>query len=109
MLNVLPSPQSIVLENLTFPFLRPNILDVKLGTVLYAEGAPADKVARMEKTARETTSASTGIRLTGFQVRDLPATQRAWNSSLNTRIGVRQYHGEAREHAQGVREEHQAR
>ena len=68
MLNVLPSPQSIVLENLTFPFLRPNILDVKLGTVLYAEGAPADKVARMEKTARETTSEQTGVRLTGFQV-----------------------------------------
>lgn len=73
MLNVLPSPQSIVLENLTFPFLRPNILDVKLGTVLYAEGASPEKIARMEKTAQETTSATTGIRLTGFQVRAPPA------------------------------------
>ncbi|KAK7048569.1 kinase [Favolaschia claudopus] len=49
--------QSIVLENLSHPFLKPNILDVKLGT----------KVARMIKTAEATTSAKTGIRLTGFQ------------------------------------------
>jgi hypothetical protein len=62
-------PQSIVLENLSFPFAKPNILDVKLGTVLYDEDAPPEKVARMEKTARDTTSFETGIRLTGFQVR----------------------------------------
>ncbi|KAF8162719.1 hypothetical protein B0H34DRAFT_794504 [Crassisporium funariophilum] len=61
---------SIVLENLSFPFLKPNILDVKLGTVLYDETASADKVARMEKTARDTTSYETGVRLTGFQVYD---------------------------------------
>ena len=60
---------SLVLENLSFPFLKPNILDVKLGTVLHEEGASADKQARMNKTARETTSHETGIRLTGFQVR----------------------------------------
>lgn len=36
----------MVLENLSFGFLKSNILDVKLGTVLY------DKVARIEKAAR---------------------------------------------------------
>ncbi|CAA7260949.1 unnamed protein product [Cyclocybe aegerita] len=60
--------QSLVLENLSFSFLKPNILDVKLGTVLYDETAPPEKVARMEKAARDTTSFEKGIRLTGFQV-----------------------------------------
>lgn len=58
-----------MLENLSFPFLKPNILDVKLGTVLHEEGASAEKQARMDKTARATTSHETGVRLTGFQVR----------------------------------------
>ncbi|KAK0185980.1 SAICAR synthase-like protein [Armillaria mellea] len=61
---------SLVLENLSHPFMRPNILDIKLGTVLYDEDASPEKVARMEKAARETTSFETGIRLTGFQVHD---------------------------------------
>ncbi|KAJ7818523.1 hypothetical protein B0H14DRAFT_2839255 [Mycena olivaceomarginata] len=64
-LNVKPS---IVLENLAHALVKPNILDIKLGTVLYDEAAPPDKVARMIKTAETTTSLKTGIRLTGFQV-----------------------------------------
>ncbi|KAF9528253.1 hypothetical protein CPB83DRAFT_854709 [Crepidotus variabilis] len=62
--------ESIVLENLSHTFLKPNILDIKLGTVLYDETASAEKVARMEKAARDTTSFETGVRLTGFQVHD---------------------------------------
>ncbi|KAF7314564.1 Kinase [Mycena kentingensis (nom. inval.)] len=62
--------ESLVLENLTHAFTKPNILDIKLGTVLYDESASPDKVERMLKTARETTSLETGIRLTGFQVYD---------------------------------------
>ncbi|PFH53547.1 hypothetical protein AMATHDRAFT_54727 [Amanita thiersii Skay4041] len=62
--------ESIVLENLSHPFLKPNILDIKLGTVLYDEDAPLDKKERMIKTAQQTTSFETGIRLTGFQVYD---------------------------------------
>ncbi|OJA08942.1 hypothetical protein AZE42_07503 [Rhizopogon vesiculosus] len=42
--------------------------NVKLGTVLYDEDAPPDKKARMIKTAHNTTSGETGLRLTGFQV-----------------------------------------
>ncbi|KZV68097.1 SAICAR synthase-like protein [Peniophora sp. CONT] len=62
--------ESLVLENVSHAFARPNILDIKLGTVLYDEGATPEKRARMEETARKTTSAETGVRLTGFQVYD---------------------------------------
>ncbi|KAJ3570002.1 hypothetical protein NP233_g4690 [Leucocoprinus birnbaumii] len=48
----------------------PNIMDIKLGTVLYDDGASPDKVARMIETAKKTTSLETGVRLTGFQVYD---------------------------------------
>ncbi|CAE7139396.1 unnamed protein product [Rhizoctonia solani] len=49
---------------------KPNILDVKLGTILYDETANEEKRLRMEKTAKETTSFQTGVRLTGFSVFD---------------------------------------
>jgi 1D-myo-inositol-tetrakisphosphate 5-kinase/inositol-polyphosphate multikinase len=63
--------QSIVLENLSSSFLKPNILDIKLGTVLYDKTASPEKVERMQKAAQETTSSETGVRLTGFQVSNL--------------------------------------
>ncbi|KAH8100309.1 SAICAR synthase-like protein [Cristinia sonorae] len=63
--------ESIVLENLTMRFAKPNIMDIKLGTILYDEDATPEKKARMEKTAKETTSFETGVRITGFQVQDL--------------------------------------
>ncbi|THH21461.1 hypothetical protein EW146_g104 [Bondarzewia mesenterica] len=59
-----------LLENLSHPFVKPNILDIKLGTVLYDESASPKKRSRMEETARLTTSLETGVRLTGFQVFD---------------------------------------
>jgi 1D-myo-inositol-tetrakisphosphate 5-kinase/inositol-polyphosphate multikinase len=43
-------------------------LDIKLGTVLYDEHASQEKKERMIKSAKETTSFETGIRVTGFQV-----------------------------------------
>ncbi|KAI3619398.1 inositol polyphosphate multikinase [Moniliophthora roreri] len=67
--------ENLVLENLSHPFSKPNILDIKLGTVLYDESAPPDKVERMLKTARQTTSLETGVRLTGFQVYDNSTSQ----------------------------------
>lgn len=60
--------QSLVLENLCNAFIKPNTLDVKLGTVFHDEFMASDKVLRMERTARETTSLRTGVRLTEFQV-----------------------------------------
>ncbi|KAH9062749.1 hypothetical protein EDB87DRAFT_1558951 [Lactarius vividus] len=59
---------SYFIENAAHGFLKPNILDIKLGTVLYEEDASPAKKERMQNTARRTTSGDTGIRLTGFQV-----------------------------------------
>ena len=48
--------------------MKPCILDVKLGTVLYDDDTPPEKKARMIMAARNTTSEETGVRLTGFKV-----------------------------------------
>ena len=57
------------MENVASLFTRPNIMDIKLGTTLYEEGAATpEKKERMLETARSTTSLETGVRLTGFQV-----------------------------------------
>ncbi|KAG8987545.1 hypothetical protein FRB90_003292 [Tulasnella sp. 427] len=61
-------PCSLVLRNVAYDFKKPNILDVKLGTVLYDESADETKKARMIETARKTTSLESGVRLTGFKV-----------------------------------------
>ncbi|EJD06201.1 SAICAR synthase-like protein [Fomitiporia mediterranea MF3/22] len=68
--GIVPVPESIVLQNVASEFTKPNIMDIKLGTVLYEEGATEEKKQRMLETARNTTSFETGIRLTGFQVFD---------------------------------------
>ena len=60
--------QTLVLDNLTHGFTKPCILDAKLGTVLYDEDASPEKKQRMIRTAEQTTSLTTGVRLTGFQV-----------------------------------------
>lgn len=58
----------MVLGNAAHAFKKPNILDIKLGNILYEEDATEDKKQRMIKQAESTTSAATGLRLTGFQV-----------------------------------------
>ncbi|GAA5900219.1 hypothetical protein JCM8208_002054 [Rhodotorula glutinis] len=63
-------PEMLVLENLTYRFVRPNVLDIKLGTQLFDEDASPDKQERMRLAASSSTSAEAGVRLTGFQVWD---------------------------------------
>jgi len=58
----------IVIENVAHGFRKPNIIDIKLGTVLYDDDASPAKKERTEIKTRCTTSGETGIRLTGFQV-----------------------------------------
>ncbi|TFK46382.1 SAICAR synthase-like protein [Heliocybe sulcata] len=60
----------IVLENVSGNFAKPSIVDLKLGTILYDDSASPDKKERMIKTAAATTSLTTGVRVTGFQVFD---------------------------------------
>ena len=57
-----------MLENVAVNFSKPNIIDIKLGTILYDEDATPEKRAHMDEVARATTSAEAGLRLTGFQV-----------------------------------------
>jgi len=45
-----------------------NVLDIKLGTVLYDDNATPEKKERMQKKAEQSTSFETGVRLTGFNV-----------------------------------------
>ena len=60
--------RAIVIENLCHRFSRPNVVDIKLGTVLYDDNASVERRARRESVARATTTFETGIRIIGFQV-----------------------------------------
>ncbi|PVF98327.1 SAICAR synthase-like protein [Serendipita vermifera] len=68
-----------VLQNISVGYSQPNILDIKLGTVLYDDDASEEKKQRMIKSAAETTSFDTGVRITGFQVYDTKS-----QKSINT-------------------------
>lgn len=59
---------AIVLENLELGFKKPNVLDLKLGARLYADGTNADKAERLDKVASETTSGSLNFRIAGMKV-----------------------------------------
>ncbi|WVQ72158.1 hypothetical protein IAR50_001703 [Cryptococcus sp. DSM 104548] len=65
-------PESVVLENLSYAYTRPNIMDAKLGTVLFGPDANEEKRKRMDKQAHETTTHETGLRLTGCQTWHAP-------------------------------------
>jgi 1D-myo-inositol-tetrakisphosphate 5-kinase/inositol-polyphosphate multikinase len=58
----------IVLENVAAKFKKPNILDLKLGSRLWADDAKPEKRARLDKVSGETTSGSLGFRIAGMRV-----------------------------------------
>ncbi|KAF3930463.1 hypothetical protein ABW20_dc0108396 [Dactylellina cionopaga] len=68
-----PLEISIVLSNLTYGFLKPCVLDVKLGAQLWDDEAPLDKRARLDEVANKTTSSSLGMRIAGMKVWKGPA------------------------------------
>ncbi|KAI9045240.1 inositol polyphosphate multikinase [Aspergillus affinis] len=59
---------SIVLENVASGFVRPNVLDVKLGARLWADDAPPAKRTKLDAVSKETTSSSLGFRIAGMKV-----------------------------------------
>ena len=75
-----------MLENLSHRFLKPNILDIKLGTRLYDDEASEEKKARMIQTAKNTTSFEAGVRLTGFQVSNMRLLELCGLPSLNASV-----------------------
>ena len=56
-----------MLENIAAGFSHPNILDVKLGSRLWADDAPEAKRRKLDDVAKQTTSASLGFRIAGMK------------------------------------------
>jgi 1D-myo-inositol-tetrakisphosphate 5-kinase/inositol-polyphosphate multikinase len=60
--------QAVVLENAGAGFVKPNILDVKLGVRLWADDAAQEKKTRFDKVTQETTHKDLGFRIAGMRV-----------------------------------------
>jgi 1D-myo-inositol-tetrakisphosphate 5-kinase/inositol-polyphosphate multikinase len=58
----------IVLGNIAGNFKHPNILDLKLGSRLWADNANANKRARLDHVSSNTTSGSLGFRMAGMRI-----------------------------------------
>lgn len=59
---------SIVLENVTAGFKKPNVIDLKLGARLWSDDAPEKKRRRLDEVSNTTTSCSLGFRIAGMGV-----------------------------------------
>lgn len=66
---------AIVLENIAAGFVKPNILDIKLGARLWDDDSPEPKRQRLNKVAEVTTSKSLGFRVAGMKKFDGTAYQ----------------------------------
>ncbi|KAF2396565.1 SAICAR synthase-like protein [Trichodelitschia bisporula] len=66
--KALETDQCIVLENVAAGFVRPNILDLKLGARLWDDDTKPEKRARLDAVASSTTSGSLGFRVAGMRV-----------------------------------------
>lgn len=64
----LTSNVSIVLSNATAGFVRPNIIDLKLGARLWDDDAPTAKRAKLDEVSQNSTSSSLGFRVAGMKV-----------------------------------------
>lgn len=58
----------VVLSNLYYDFINPNILDIKLGALLTDESASAEKIERLKKVSESTTSGSLNFRICGMKL-----------------------------------------
>lgn len=63
-----PISECIMLENLTFKFRYPCVLDLKMGTRQYGDDAPESKRKSQTAKAANTTTITLGVRLVGMQV-----------------------------------------
>lgn len=60
--------RAVVLENTSYGYKRPNIMDAKLGVRLWANDAPLEKRDRFDQIANETTHKQFGFRVAGMRV-----------------------------------------
>jgi 1D-myo-inositol-tetrakisphosphate 5-kinase/inositol-polyphosphate multikinase len=64
----LKTDRSVVLENTTYGFKKPNVLDAKLGRRLWADDAPLEKKKRFDEISRTTTNGTHGFRIAGMRI-----------------------------------------
>ena len=74
--------QAIVLENAAAGFVKPNIMDIKLGKRLWAEDAAPAKRVKLDRVSAETTSASHSFRIAGMRLWRLDAGKSDWNYKI---------------------------
>jgi len=65
----------VVMEDLTFGFKNPSMVDIKMGTSSVGEDATQEKRTEMEKKDKGTTTVSLGIRVVGARIYDVDKKQ----------------------------------
>ncbi|KAI1660923.1 inositol polyphosphate multikinase [Daldinia decipiens] len=71
--------RAVVLENASFGYKKPNIMDAKLGIRLWADDAPLEKKERFNKIAEETTHKKFGFRVAGMRVYKGSTNESEWD------------------------------
>ncbi|KAL6927547.1 hypothetical protein ACO0SA_004169 [Hanseniaspora valbyensis] len=59
----------VVLENLLSGYSKPNVLDIKLGSILHDKDASEEKIQRLNTVSNSTTSGPFGLRVCGMKLR----------------------------------------
>ena len=93
--NIMQKPH-LLLQNLTAPFRRPNIIDIKMGTQTYEPYAPASKQKR--EVAKYPQQAEIGFRIVGMRVHNDPSSEsddgsdgeyKCWDKSFGVKLRTR--------------------
>ncbi|KAA8903077.1 hypothetical protein TRICI_005764 [Trichomonascus ciferrii] len=76
--NVESGSVSLVLQNMMHGFREPNVIDIKLGSVLWDDSASEEKRERLDEVSRTTTSGSLSLRIAGMNLYDPKTKERTF-------------------------------